>query len=355
MVQGLNEGAIQARLDALFDEVSLHTVEGASARYGQARTAGHAVCFFASDPARARGAIGVADGHALSWAIAQARAQQLPLVWLLDSAGAKVDEGLPALAAFRKFFRDALDAREAGVRILAILGRGCYGGASLLAMLADARLYAPDTRFATSGPAIIEAVEGTDRFNSKDSNAVTALLGAEARARHDARGHVTPESDLRERMMEWLEGRLLTRAPAFSDPPPAVDVAVDQRARLRPMLPPGYVADTIDNIVRALPPPGSGKAVFCGYLGGQAVGAADAAALAAALDEISSTHPKSPVVLLLDASGHAAHVADEAAVLARHLTAISLQVMRLRARTSRQPLDSWAGLRSGVRGVRRTS
>ena len=177
MVQGVSGIDIAAKISHLFDGIENSAVSGARALCGRARLNGQPLFFFATDPSYARGAIGVADGQALSWVIHQARRHCLPMVWLLDCSGAKVDEGLPALAAFRGFFREALLAKGEGVPILAVLGRGCYGGGSLLAMLADHRVYSSATRLATSGPSIIEAVEGQAVFDSSHQETVSALMG----------------------------------------------------------------------------------------------------------------------------------------------------------------------------------
>lgn len=323
--------ALQAA--TLFDRIDWHTVAGATALCGRAMLGTHTVTLFATDPAHARGALGVRDGDALIWSIRLAREQGLPMVWLLDCAGAKVDEGLPALAAFRRFYREALDARAAGVPLMAILGRGCWGGASLLAMLADLRVFTPRTRFATSGPAIIEAVEGKHAFDAGDAAQVDHLLGAQARARIDAGARVADSDTHRDILAQWLaqlpSGQ---RPPAISTATEVIATpATDQRARLQTLLPPGYIAMQRDNIVYALPPENSGKALFCGCLAGAAVGVAECRTLTQLLDEIATTHARSPVVLTLDAAGHAATRVDEGALLAHHLTTLSRRILALRA------------------------
>lgn len=322
-----------AQAGALFDRIDWHTVPGATALCGRAESGAGAAALFATDPAHARGALGARDGEALIWSIRLARAQHLPMVWLLDCAGAKVDEGLPALAAFRRFYREALEARAAAVPLLAVLGRGCWGGASLLAMLADVRVFTPRTRFATSGPAIIEAVEGKDVFDASDAAQVDALLGAQARARIDPGARVAESSAHRGILEEWLARPGGPRS-AYADVTGAGGAAPavhDQRTRLQSLLPPGYSAAQRGNIVHALPAAGSGKAVFCGYLAGAAVGVAECRTLTQLLDEIAAAHPRSPLVLVLDAAGHAATRADEGALLAHHLSALSRRILALRA------------------------
>lgn len=304
---------------------------------GRAQLDGRPLVFFATDPRRARGAIGVADGNALSIAIKQARELRIPMVWLLDCAGAKVDEGLPALAGFRRFFREALLANQEGIAILAVLGRGCYGGGSLLAMLANHRLYTAHTRLSTSGPGIIEAVEGKAVFDSADQNVVCALLGASARLEMDLLGAAVDEASARSTIGRWLIDRQVSRDWQSNHAALATRLNVDTnivdcRRQLLALLPPVYLPDQRGNIAFSLPAPASGKAVFCGFLTGGEFGASDAWQLVDLLREVAQSHPRSPIILLLDASGHAARVRDERIILAEYLVHLCLCVSDLSAR-----------------------
>lgn len=333
VAQSVAADTATTRIASLFDTADFHAVPGATAQCARAVLNGHAAAVFATDANHARGALGAADCEALIWSIGTAVVEGLPMVWLLDSAGAKVDEGLPALSAFRRCYRAAMKARAAGTPLLALLGRGCWGGASLLAMLAEQRIFSPQTRFATSGPAIIESVEGKSRFHASDNVQVDGLLGAQARIAVDARGSIAEPARHRDILAAWLSRSAAEAAPVPAIPQPSLHTAaaVDQRGKLQSLLPPAYCAQQRDNIVFALPPDGTGKAVFCGYLGGGAVGAADCWTMLQCLDAITASHPGSPLVLVLDASGHAATIADERSLLARYLTALSQRIMALGA------------------------
>ncbi len=331
----MSASGIAARVSRLFDGIEFSAMSGAKALCGRARLNDRPLIFFATDPGHARGAIGVADGRALSWVIQQAREQRLPMVWLLDCAGAKVDEGLPALAAFRRFYREALLAKREGTPILAVLGRGCYGGASLLAMLADHRVYSLDTRLSTSGPSIIEAVEGKAVFDSARQEAVSALMGATARLEIDQHGELA--DDPREAMGHWLLdpkplGDWRSRHAVLAARLNSVRRPIDCRGKLQACLPPGYAPDQRGNIVFSIPPPASCKAVFCGFLTGGAFAAADSWQLVDLLQEVAQCHPGSPIVLLLDASGHSARVADEKIILAEYLVHLCLCIGDLSSR-----------------------
>src|SRR5207344_2845330 len=90
---------------------------------GTGRIRGEPVWVAATDPMRARGALGRAEADSLCTLFQAARREPHPLLLLLDSAGAKVDEGLAGLGAFRRVFHESLLTRAAGVPMLALLGK----------------------------------------------------------------------------------------------------------------------------------------------------------------------------------------------------------------------------------------
>jgi len=110
----------------------------------------------------ASGAIGSREAERLGALFRVAAIERSPVALFLDSAGAKVSEGLAALGAFRLLFRAGLDAAFAGAPLAALLGRNCFGGASMLAHLAAHRLFSPATRLGMSGPAVIAAAGSMD-------------------------------------------------------------------------------------------------------------------------------------------------------------------------------------------------
>jgi hypothetical protein len=254
-----------------------------------------------------------------------------------------VDEGLPALGAFRHLFREALLTRLAGVPMLAVLGRSCFGGASMLACLCSRRIFSGQTRLGTSGPGVVEALEGSQRFDSADPRQVAALFGAEARRALLPEDSYDDGSTLRARVSRWLEsacaerpwdagaaqtklGQRLRDAGILADEPTTPEWMQECARRL---LLPGYVPSFSAGIFWAAPPPGSGKAVFAGCLSGTVVTARDCWILSQRLLELGPSHPGSPIVLVLDAESHAATIADEQVLLADYLVHLSLIVSAL--------------------------
>jgi hypothetical protein len=102
----------------------------------------------------ASGSLGARESDRLASLFKVVAAQRSPLLMYLDSAGARVSEGLPALGAFRHMYRAALAMAASGAPVAAICAQ-LFCGASMLASLAGVRHFSANTRFAMSGPAIL--------------------------------------------------------------------------------------------------------------------------------------------------------------------------------------------------------
>jgi hypothetical protein len=309
---------------------------------GGGRLEGEAVWIAATDPSRARGALGVAEADALCALFQTARGEPRPLLLLFDSAGAKVDEGLAALGAFRRLFREALLTRLAQVPMLGLLGKSCFGGASMLACVCALRVYSSDTLFAASGPGVIEALGGKRELDAADADQVRALIGGDARARLAPSERLATDSigAFRDSAVRLLRSGML-RSGAFDLPTEhaalgrrltqnegRTQVSSTERdvsiRRLEQLLPNGYAAEVRGDVCLGLPAQGSEKPAFLGLLSGSAVGADACWHLADALMDLHASNPHSPVLLLLDAVGHAAARRDEALMLSAYLTHLSL-------------------------------
>ena len=156
----------------------------------------------------ASGSIGRAEAERLVALLRVVAAERSPLVLLLDSAGARVSEGLAALGAFRHLYRAALGAALAGAPIACVLGRNAYGGASMVAMLAHERLLSPETRLAMSGPAVIASTAGTSATDEMFLAMAEAAMSPAAREKASAANHAWQEG---EDVAAWLRGALAAR------------------------------------------------------------------------------------------------------------------------------------------------
>ncbi|HZP85498.1 MAG TPA: biotin-independent malonate decarboxylase subunit gamma [Burkholderiales bacterium] len=347
-----SSASAEERIRALVDGASSPKVEShGHLLRARVTIAGRGVWLAATDPSHVRGAIGVEEARALSDVMASAAAGGGAVVLLLDSAGARVDQGLAALGAFRQLCAQVLRARAQHVPMLALLGRWCFGGASLLAALCDRRSYLSQTLLATSGPTVIESAVGKDAFDADDRSAVRDLMGSSARVKWHLRDAIRIDS--LEDSRAAVESFLVVERASNTGPVQALSMLAERletdvaptsegrdidAERVRALLPPGYVPSLAKHAFRALPPPASRKAVFLGSLGGAPVGARECVLLSRWILELPSTHPDSALVLLLDAEGHAATVADERVLLADYLAHLSLSIAHVAQRGNRSVL-----------------
>lgn len=137
----------------------------------------------------ASGALGRAECDKLASLFTVLAAQRGVLVLFLDSAGARVSEGLPALGAFRRMMAQALKAATAGVSMVAVIGNNCYGGASMLAALADRRVFSPHARLAMSGPSILASAAGASALDDAFRAIADVTIGAQGRVKLDPSRH----------------------------------------------------------------------------------------------------------------------------------------------------------------------
>jgi Carboxyl transferase domain/Malonate decarboxylase gamma subunit (MdcE) len=345
-MERFSTAAPAARVNGVLDPASFAPLTGSASpttlMTGGGYLEGEPVWIAATDPRRARGALGIAEAEALCALFQIARREPRPLLLVVDSAGAKVDEGLGALGAFRRLFREALLTRLTRVPMLALLGKSCFGGASMLACVCGQRVYSSETLLAASGPGVIEALGGKSELDAGDGGQVRALMGGEARTRLGLSEQLATDSViafrasaarlLRDGVLEssasdWmaqhssLGQRLARTATDTAAVPGDPDLSV---RRLERLLPTGYAPAAHGHVCLALPPAGSERPAFLGLLSGGVVGAAACWQLADALLDLHRTHPKSPVLLLLDAVGHAATRRDEASMLSAYLVDLSL-------------------------------
>src|SRR5574343_1498875 len=79
--------------------------------------------------------------------------------------------------------RAVLDARAAGVTVLALVGGSCgaFGGMGIVAKLCSAIVISEEGRLALSGPEVIETVAGVEEFDAKDRALVWRVTGGKHR------------------------------------------------------------------------------------------------------------------------------------------------------------------------------
>lgn len=287
----------------------------------------------------ASGAIGSVEGKRLEAVLRIATVERSPVVIYLDSAGAKVSEGLGALGSFRRLFRAALDAAVAGVPMAAVLGNNCYGGASMVAHLARERLYAESTRLSMSGPSVIAAAAGTSALDETFKAMAEASLSAAGRAKSSAANRVLHAGD---DVAAWLRGALApsgnplegfrmrhealaARVPKIVEPP---GEGV-QRKELERLFPQGYELHESEGLVTGVGHREGRSEALLGLMSRRPVGAERAWRFAQRAWKLAEQ--RVPYVhVLLDCESHAARLDDERLVLSEFIVGMSLALTALR-------------------------
>ena len=288
----------------------------------------------------ASGAIGRVEAKRLAALLTIVARQRAPLVVFLDSAGARVSEGLAALGAFRRLFRAALDAALAGAPLAAVLGRHCYGGASMVAHLARERLYSPETQLAMSGPSVIAAAAGTDALDEMFKAMAASSLSAAARAKASAANSVWQAGS---EVSKWLREALappgdpLTafrmRHEALGARLPKPNASATESIRrkdLEKLFAEGYEARERDGLVTGAARRGSESEALLGIVSRKPVGAERAWRFAEEAWRLADARV-ARVHVLLDCESHAARLDDEKIVLSEYIVGMSLALTALRS------------------------
>ena len=281
----------------------------------------------------ASGALGAAEFDKLASLFKVVAARQAPLVMYLDSAGAKVSEGLPVLGAFRRMFRAALAMAGSGAPTAVYCGAICYGGASMLASLADTRFYSTNSRLAMSGPAILAQTAGVSVLDEMFQAMSLASIGAEARTRLSLGNlAVSPTAAIEDlpaamsaaaRHAE-LGVRLAQIGGAGSARPPEKI----ERKDLDKLYPAGYALHERDGVLMGEAVCENTSVAVLGLIGGKLLGAARAWRLADMVWK-NRTAPPKILHLLVDCESHATTLDDERVMLSAYLADLACALYAL--------------------------
>ncbi|NPD66794.1 biotin-independent malonate decarboxylase subunit beta (plasmid) [Lichenicola cladoniae] len=111
--------------------------------------------------------------------------QELPrtVLLLLDSGGVRLQEANAGELAVAEIMRAVIEARCAGVAVIALVGgkAGAFGGAGLTAATCSRIIVSEQGRIGVSGPEVIETNKGVDEFDSKDKALVWSVAGGKNR------------------------------------------------------------------------------------------------------------------------------------------------------------------------------
>ncbi|HET9651491.1 MAG TPA: carboxyl transferase domain-containing protein [Usitatibacter sp.] len=291
----------------------------------------------------ASGSLGQAECERLAAIFDKCAQSRTPLVMYIDSAGARVSEGLRALGGFRLAYGAGLRAALAGAPIAAVLGRNCFGGASMLAHLAPKRLLGPNTQMAMSGPAVIAAASGMNALDEAFRAMAAATFSPTSRASACAANSAwEPGADVAAWLRDALEppadraasfrrrhDELRSRLDASRDEPVWKVVRRDELARLFP----ACESRECDGVVAGEGGEGAREA-FVGFVDNKPVDAARAWRFSEIVWRHASEPPRH-LEVLLDSASHAARLDEERRILTEFVVDAAAALAALAARGTR--------------------
>ena len=132
-----------------------------------------------------RGALGRSDIEAICHALDVAEEKNLPVIFYLDSSGAKLDEVGAIQASFRKLLYKGMRFTHLTRKLIFLMGKNVFGGASLFSMCGGARLYSPGSRVSMTGPRVLE------KYNECNDEEIHAIISSEIRVKQDISSYWT--------------------------------------------------------------------------------------------------------------------------------------------------------------------
>ncbi|RZT09910.1 malonate decarboxylase beta subunit [Duganella sp. CF402] len=151
---------------------------------GRALLGGVPVYVAAQEGAFMGGAVGEVHGAKLVGLLRKAVADGVAAVVLLvESGGVRLHEANAGLIAVSEVMRALLDARDAGVAVIALVGgaNGAFGGMGIVTRCANVVIMSEEGRLAMSGPEVIETANGVEEFDSRDRALVWRTSGGKHR------------------------------------------------------------------------------------------------------------------------------------------------------------------------------
>ena len=178
----MNVGTAKSKIDCLLDAYSFVEVgchirhessefglehqapgDGVVAGYGTINAV--PVYIYAQDRSAFAGSLGAKNAEKIARVYDAAVKNGLPIIALLDSAGARLKEGVAALDGYAKIMKSAAKASGVIPQIAVVCGP-CVGAASLISQLSDFVFLAEEGAVAVTAPAIQRASLGADGATS---------------------------------------------------------------------------------------------------------------------------------------------------------------------------------------------
>lgn len=164
-IRGLVDGQSFVEVDGFAQHQSLDFGMGEISAPGDGVVAGYAlidgrpVMIYAQDFTVFDGSVGKVHAQKIVKVIDMAVKTGCPVIGLLDSGGARLQEGLDALAGYGEVFRAQAKASGVVPQISVVMGP-CVGAAAFSAALADLTLMVGGSEMYVTGPQVTQAVSG---------------------------------------------------------------------------------------------------------------------------------------------------------------------------------------------------
>ena len=181
---------------------------------GTARVNGRPVAVFSQDPTALGGSLGEMHAAKISRLLDKAERARTPVVGLLDSGGARIQEGVAALDGYGEIFRRNVALSGRVPQISVVLGP-CAGGAVYSPALTDIVIMnSTDAYMFLTGPRVVKAVTFEDVT-------LQQLGGADMHAEASGVAHLVADDtehalDLAHRVLDYLPSSCWDAPPVFA-------------------------------------------------------------------------------------------------------------------------------------------
>jgi len=196
---------------------------------GTARLNGRPIAIFSQDPTSLGGSLGEVHAEKIARLLDKAGRARTPVVGLLDSGGARIQEGVAALDGYGQIFRRNVALSGRVPQISVVLGP-CAGGAVYSPALTDiVVMRRADAYMFLTGPRVVKAVTFEDVT-------LEQLGGADMHAESSGVAHLVADDtdhalDLARQVLDYLPSSCWDTAPVFAPHPgePMPEVPADHR------------------------------------------------------------------------------------------------------------------------------
>ena len=174
LLNALTELEARERLDLLFDDKTFHEIgrfsggninkdiPGSAVVTGFGQIMGRTAGVYAQDFSVRGGTMGRAEGKRICHLLDMAMELKVPVIAVIDSGGARIQEGVEALTQYGRIFKKTCQASGYIPQISLILGP-CAGGAVYCPALTDFIVMTRDnSHMFVTGPDVVRATTGED-------------------------------------------------------------------------------------------------------------------------------------------------------------------------------------------------